>query len=95
MRFSVSDTAEYGDLSRGPRVIDDHVRQNMRKLLSDIREGTFARDWIEEMKTGERGLKELRARATSEPIEEVGRELRSLMHRQAPQAETEPASDRL
>ena len=53
MRFSVSDTAEYGDLSRGPRVIDDHVRENMRKVLSDIREGSFAQDWIEQMKTGE------------------------------------------
>ena len=82
MRFSVSDTAEYGDLSRGPRVIDDHVRQNMRKLLSDIREGSFARDWIEEMQTGEPGLNELRAKAAAEPIEEIGRELRGLMHRQ-------------
>ena len=53
MRFSISDTAEYGDLSRGPQVIDDHVRENMRKVLSDIREGSFAQDWIEQMKTGE------------------------------------------
>ena len=54
----------------------------MRKLLSDIREGSFARDWIEEMQTGEPGLKELRAKAAAEPIEEIGRELRGLMHRQ-------------
>ena len=91
MRYSVSDTAEYGDLTRGPQVIDDHVRENMRKLLSDIREGAFAHEWIEQMKTGEPRLEELRARATDERIERVGRELRSLMHRQVPQAEAEPA----
>jgi ketol-acid reductoisomerase len=84
MRFSVSDTAEYGDLSRGPQVIDDHVRENMRKLLSDIREGSFAQDWIDQMNTGEPRLKELRAKAADERIEQVGRELRSLMH-QVPQ----------
>jgi ketol-acid reductoisomerase len=84
MRFSVSDTAEYGDLSRGPQVIDDHVRQNMRKLLSDIREGSFAQDWIDQMNTGEPRLKELRAKAAGERIEHVGQELRSLMH-QVPQ----------
>ena len=84
MRFSISDTAEYGDLTRGPQVIDDHVRDNMRKVLSDIREGSFAQDWIEQMQTGEPRLKELREKAADEPIEQVGRELRSLMH-QVPQ----------
>jgi ketol-acid reductoisomerase len=91
MRFSVSDTAEYGDLTRGPQVIDDHVRENMRKLLSDIREGSFANEWIEQMKTGEPRLQELRSKAADERIEQVGRELRSLMHRQVPQTEAEPA----
>ena len=91
MRFSVSDTAEYGDLTRGPQVIDDHVRQNMRKLLSDIREGSFAQEWIEQMRTGEPRLKELREQASDERIEHVGRELRSLMHRQVPQTDAEPA----
>jgi ketol-acid reductoisomerase len=86
MRFSVSDTAEYGDLTRGPKVIDDHVRQNMRKLLSDIREGSFAHEWIEQMNTGEPRLKELRAKAADERIEQVGGQLRSLMHR-VPQPE--------
>ena len=90
MRFSISDTAEYGDLTRGPQVIDDHVRENMRKLLSDIREGAFAHEWIEQMKTGEPRLKELRARAADARIEKVGSELRSLMH-QVPQADAEPA----
>ncbi len=91
MRFSISDTAEYGDLTRGPKVIDEHVRENMRKLLSEIREGSFAHEWIQEMKTGEPRLRELRAKAADERIEQVGRELRSLMHRAAPQ-DAEPAS---
>ena len=90
MRFSISDTAEYGDLTRGPRVIDEHVRENMRRLLADIREGGFAREWIEEMDAGEPHLAELRERAADEQIEEVGAELRGLMQREAPAAQ-EPA----
>jgi ketol-acid reductoisomerase len=82
MRYSISDTAEYGDLTRGPRVIDDHVRENMRKLLSDIREGTFAQEWIEEMSTGEKTLRELRANAAEQQVEEVGEVLRGLMRRE-------------
>ena len=83
MRYSVSDTAEYGDLTRGPKVIDDHVRENMRRLLADIREGGFAREWIGEMEAGEPHLAELRDRAAGERIETVGAELRALMHREA------------
>ncbi len=82
MRYSISDTAEYGDLSRGKRVIDDHVRDNMRKLLSDIREGVFAQEWIDEMETGEKGLDAMRAEAQAERIEAVGKELRALMVRE-------------
>ncbi|PKB63714.1 MAG: ketol-acid reductoisomerase, partial [SAR202 cluster bacterium Io17-Chloro-G2] len=52
MRFSVSDTAEYGDLTRGPRVIDEHVRENMRKVLADIQDGSFAKEWIAENDEG-------------------------------------------
>jgi ketol-acid reductoisomerase len=81
MRYSISDTAEYGDLTRGPKVIDDHVRENMRRLLSEIREGTFASEWISEMKAGEPHLQELRAQAADQKLESVGRELRSLMKR--------------
>jgi ketol-acid reductoisomerase len=87
MRYSISDTAEYGDLTRGPRVIDEHVRENMRKLLADIREGGFAREWIEEMDSGESHLAELRQKASEERIEAVGAELRGLMHREAPAGE--------
>jgi ketol-acid reductoisomerase len=87
MRFSISDTAEYGDLTRGPKVVDDHVRENMRRLLADIREGGFAREWIEEMDAGEPHLRELRKQAADERIESVGAELRSLMHREAPAGE--------
>jgi ketol-acid reductoisomerase len=87
MRYSISDTAEYGDLTRGPRVVDDHVRENMRRLLAEIREGGFAREWIEEMDAGEPHLGELRKQAADERIETVGAELRSLMHREAPAGE--------
>jgi len=82
MRYSVSDTAEYGDLTRGPRVIDAGVRENMRALLEDIRSGTFAREWIAEMDAGEPHLAELRAQAADQTLEQVGAELRALMRRE-------------
>jgi ketol-acid reductoisomerase len=88
MRWSISDTAEYGDLTRGPVVVDDHVRQNMRRLLAEIREGGFAREWIAEMDAGEPHLRGLREKAADERIETVGAELRALMHREAPQKES-------
>ncbi|MGI8421247.1 MAG: ketol-acid reductoisomerase [Gaiellaceae bacterium] len=88
MRYSISDTAEYGDLTRGPRVIDEHVRENMRTLLSEIREGTFAQEWIADMGRGETELKGLREKAADERIEHVGAELRGLMHRES---QKEPA----
>ena len=82
MRYSVSDTAEFGDLTRGPRVIDEHVRERMRELLEDIRSGTFAKEWIAEMDAGEPRLAELRAQAAEQPLEQVGVELRALMRRE-------------
>jgi ketol-acid reductoisomerase len=82
MRYSVSDTAEYGDLTRGPRVIDEHVRARMRELLSEIRAGTFAKEWIAEMDAGEPRLAELRAQAAEQTLEQVGPELRALMRRE-------------
>jgi ketol-acid reductoisomerase len=82
MRHSISDTAEYGDLTRGPSVIDEHVRTRMREILADIRSGTFAREWIAEMDAGEPRLKELREQGSSQTLERVGAELRALMRRE-------------
>ncbi len=65
MRWSISDTAEYGDFTRGDRVIDDHVRAKMREVLGEIQDGTFAREWIAEMDSGEHKLDELRAARAS------------------------------
>ncbi len=87
MRWSISDTAEYGDFTRGNRVIDDHVRAKMREVLGEIQDGTFAREWIAEMDSGERNLEELRAAARERQIEQVGSELRSLMTRKQPAGE--------
>ncbi len=86
MRHSISDTAEFGDLTRGPKVIDDGVRANMRSLLEEIRNGGFAREWIAEMDSGEPELKRLRKEAGETRIEHVGRELRSLMQREESEA---------
>ena len=82
MRYSVSDTAEYGDLTRGPRVVDEHVRETMRALLADVRSGVFAREWIAEMDAGEPRLAELREQAAGQTLEQVGKELRALMRRE-------------
>ena len=73
MRYSISDTAEYGDLTRGPRVIDEHVRARMRGLLDDIRSGAFAKEWIDEMDAGEPRLRELREQARASPWSRSGR----------------------
>jgi ketol-acid reductoisomerase len=82
MRWSISDTAEYGDFSRGNRIIDEHVRGKMREVLGEIQDGTFAREWIAEMDSGEKNLEEMRAAARERQIEQVGLELRSLMTRE-------------
>jgi ketol-acid reductoisomerase len=81
MRFSISDTAEFGDYTRGRRVIDEHVRDEMKAILEDIRSGAFAREWIADMDAGEARLKAMRAEAAATQLEKVGKELRSLMHR--------------
>jgi ketol-acid reductoisomerase len=85
MRHSISDTAEYGDLTRGPLVVDEHVRTRMRFLLDEIRSARFAREWIAEMDEGEPHLDQLRREAAERPIEHVGRELRALMTRSQPE----------
>jgi ketol-acid reductoisomerase len=79
MRYSVSDTAEYGDYTRGPRVIDGHVRSNLKQILSEIQDGTFAREWILENQAGRPSFNALRRINAEHPIEEVGAELRAMM----------------
>ena len=79
MRYSVSDTAEYGDYTRGPRVIDEHVRDNMRQILREIQDGTFAKEWMAENDEGRKGFLRMREDANEHQIEEVGRELRRMM----------------
>jgi len=82
MRWSISDTAEFGDYVSGPRVIDSHVRERMQGVLDDIRSGEFAKLWIAEMDSGESGLRGHRAEAANQLIEQVGEELRALMRRE-------------
>ena len=79
MRYSVSDTAEYGDLTRGPTVIGAPTRQAMAKILADVRSGDFAREWIAENDAGRPNFERLRAEAKTAKIEEVGKPLRKMM----------------
>jgi ketol-acid reductoisomerase len=79
MRYSVSDTAEYGDVTRGPRIINEAVREEMREILAEIQDGRFAAEWIEEDREGRRNFQRLRARGSDHPIEVVGARLRTMM----------------
>jgi ketol-acid reductoisomerase len=79
MRYSVSNTAEYGDYTRGPRIINQETRDEMKKILAEIRNGEFAREWILENKAGAPAFKAYRRRDRELQLEEVGRRLRSLM----------------
>ncbi|MEO8495267.1 MAG: ketol-acid reductoisomerase [Planctomycetota bacterium] len=79
MRYSVSNTAEYGDYTRGPRIITDQTRAEMKKILTEIQNGQFAREWILENRAGAPAFKATRRRNRAHKIEEVGRQLRSLM----------------
>ncbi len=79
MHQFVSDTAKYGDLTRGPRIIDAHVRDNMRRVLEEVQDGTFAKQWIEENKAGQPNYKRLLQEDLDQSIEKVGRELRGRM----------------
>jgi ketol-acid reductoisomerase len=79
MRHSISDTAEYGDLTRGERVITPAVREEMKRLLADIRSGAFAKEWIAEARAGAPRFKELRRTAQNSQIEQVGARLRAMM----------------
>ncbi len=79
MRYSISDTAEYGDYSRGPRVINERVKAEMRTILDEIQNGTFAREWILENQAGRPSFLAMRKKDADHPIERVGKELRSMM----------------
>jgi len=79
MRYSISDTAEYGDYTAGPRIVTDATRAEMRKLLKEVQDGTFAKKWIEENKTGRKHFNEMRKLEANHPIEEVGGRLRAAM----------------
>jgi len=78
-RWSVSDTAEYGDYVSGPRVVDEHVKENMKQILAEIRDGSFAQRFIDDQDAGAPEFKALRAKGEQHPIEQTGRELRKLM----------------
>jgi ketol-acid reductoisomerase len=79
MRYSVSNTAEYGDYTRGPRIVTEETKAEMKKILQEIQSGQFAREWILENKAGAPAFKATRRRERSHPLEEVGKQLRRLM----------------
>jgi ketol-acid reductoisomerase len=79
MRYSISNTAEYGDYTRGPRIVDDNVRAEMKRILADIQSGRFAKEWVLENTAGQPSFKALRRRAAEHQIEEVGARLRAMM----------------
>jgi len=78
-RYSISDTAEYGDLTRGPRVISPAVKEEMKKILGEIQDGTFAREWVAEDEAGRPNFTKLEEQGNQHPIEETGKKLRALM----------------
>ena len=79
MRYSVSNTAEYGDYTRGPRIVNDETKKEMKKILEEIQSGEFAREWLLENKVNAPKFKRTRARHRTHQIEEVGKQLRKLM----------------
>ncbi len=79
MRYSISNTAEYGDLTRGPRIITDETKAEMKKILSEIQAGEFAKEFINEFDTGASNMQSLRKKGQEHPIEDVGAKLRGMM----------------
>ena len=79
MRYSVSDTAEYGDYSRGPRIVDEAVRERMRTILGEIQSGQFAKEWMDENRAGRQEFLSMRSEQESQLVEEVGGKLRAMM----------------
>jgi ketol-acid reductoisomerase len=92
MNYSISDTAEYGNYSRGPRVITAAVRQEMQRILDEIRSGAFAREWIAECEAGWPNMERLRTASRTHPIEAVGRQLRAMMPWLKPQRPADTAA---
>ena len=79
MRYSISDTAEYGDVTRGPRVVNAKTKAEMKKILKEIQTGKFAKEWVAESESGRANFNALRAAGAEHPIEKVGKELRAMM----------------
>jgi len=79
MRYSVSNTAEYGDYTRGPRIITEETKKEMKKILKEVQDGTFAREWINEAKSGSKNFKAMKEKDKNHPVEVTGRKLRKLM----------------
>ncbi|OGQ57666.1 MAG: ketol-acid reductoisomerase [Deltaproteobacteria bacterium RIFCSPLOWO2_02_FULL_50_16] len=79
MRYSISNTAEYGDFTRGPRIINAQVRAEMKKILAEVQSGAFAREYVEECQSGIPHLKKMREEAKDHPIEKIGERLRGMM----------------
>jgi len=79
MRYSISNTAEYGDYTRGPRIVNEATKAEMKKILQEIQSGQFAKEWMAENETGGKRFPEMRAKAARHPIEEVGARLRAMM----------------
>ncbi|MFW6061455.1 MAG: ketol-acid reductoisomerase, partial [Planctomycetota bacterium] len=78
MRYSISNTAQYGDMKVGPQIVDDHVKENMKQALTRIQDGSFAQEWIAECKAGKPTFKKLYEADTEHPIEDVGKRLRKM-----------------
>ena len=79
MRYSISNTAEYGDYTRGPRIIDDRVKAEMKRVLEEIQTGKFAREWVLENAAGQASFKAMRRRGAEHPVEKIGEKLRAMM----------------
>jgi ketol-acid reductoisomerase len=79
MRYSISNTAEYGDYRTGPRIITAETKAEMKRVLTDIQEGRFVRDWMQECKVGQPSFKAIRRRNAEHEIEKVGEKLRAMM----------------
>ena len=79
MRYSIANTAEYGDYASGPRIVDASVKARMKDVLDDIQSGRFVKDWMTECSAGQPSFKAMRRRAAEHQIEEVGEKLRGMM----------------